>query len=517
MTTFPFIAIVGQERLRQALLLNAVNPAVGGVLIQGESGTAKSTAVRGLAALMPDIEVTDGCPFGCNPAAPCERCLGCADAGKTTIVSTRPQRVVELPLNATEDRVAGSIDLARALAGGVRSLEPGLLARANRGILYVDEINLLDDHLVDLLLDAAASGVNTVEREGISLSHPARFLLVGTMNPEEGELRPQIADRLGLTVHVDPLEGLEERAAIMRRREQFTRDPGAVRQAYEEAEQALRENIAEASGVIGSIRVPAEHYATSARLVLANDVGSHRADIALLECAKAIAALAGRDETSVDDLVDAGVLVIPHRLEREPFEDGPLLEPVELKRVLDNLVAAPGAQKKLTRRDRGRHRLRRCPLRAADRGRSGADTRRARAAHAPRQGRAGNGGATRAGSHRREARQVSTRATAYRPAGCPATSRSTQPSALRLSAAWRQGRARSRSVPATCARRSGLTGRRSRSGSLSTTATRSTPSTWSRRRKAWPGRCSTTPRRATTVWRWWHSTAPGPRRRSRSR
>jgi magnesium chelatase subunit I len=227
---FPFTAVVRQERLKRALLLNAVNPAVGGVLVKGPSGTGKSTAVRGLAALLPEIDVVADCPFSCDPDRPgCESCRSRSDLPRIR----RRRRIVDLPLNATEDRVAGTVDIARALREGERALEPGLLAEANRGILYVDEINLLDDHLVDLLLDAAALGVNVVEREGVSLAHPARFLLVGTMNEEEGELRPQIADRLGLQVEVEPIGEPKARAEVMRRREAFTRDPALLMAQYD--------------------------------------------------------------------------------------------------------------------------------------------------------------------------------------------------------------------------------------------------------------------------------------------
>ncbi len=216
----PFTSLVGQDTMKQALLLNAVNPAIGGVLIRGEKGTAKSTAVRGLAALLPDVAVVSGCRFQCDPGAPalwCEECVARARGGETLHAVSRPMRVVELPVNASEDRVVGSIDVEAAIKRGERRFEPGLLAAANRNLLYVDEVNLLDDHLVDVLLDAAAMGVNTVEREGVSLSHPARLMLVGTMNPEEGELRPQLLDRFGLCVDVGGLRALDDRVRVMQR------------------------------------------------------------------------------------------------------------------------------------------------------------------------------------------------------------------------------------------------------------------------------------------------------------
>ena len=257
LSTFPFTAIVEQQRLKRALLLNAVNPAVGGLLVSGPSGTAKSTAVRALAELLPEIEVVAGCAFVCDPAAPaCDDCRARADAGEALPARRRRRRVVTLPLNATEDRVAGTIDMARALTEGIKALEPGLLAEANRGILYVDEINLLDDHLGDILLDAAAMGENVVEREGMSITHPARFLLVGTMNPEEGDLRPQLADRIGLHVEVEPLRDPELRGEVIRRREAFTTDPEALAGRFASYQEELRARVDGAVARLAGVQVP---------------------------------------------------------------------------------------------------------------------------------------------------------------------------------------------------------------------------------------------------------------------
>src|ERR1700716_1942704 len=248
--TFPFSAIVGQERMKVALCLNAVHPGVGGVLIRGERGTGKSTAVRALVRLLPEQSVVIGCHFGCDPDEPEHLCVDCRerlDAGEDPLPpTTRRMRVVELPINASEDRVVGTIDLEAALKEGSRRFEPGVLAEANRNILYVDEVNLLDDHIVDVLLDAAAMGQNTVEREGVSVSHPSRFILVGTMNPEEGDLRPQLLDRFGLCVDVAGIRDVEQRVAIVERREEFEEDPEDFIAQYADSELAESEAIAEA-------------------------------------------------------------------------------------------------------------------------------------------------------------------------------------------------------------------------------------------------------------------------------
>jgi magnesium chelatase subunit D len=288
----PFTALVGQESMRQALVLNAVNPSIGGVLIRGEKGTAKSTAVRALAALLPDIEVVADCPYGCPPDQPEVQCADCrerAARGEELPVARRQMRVVDLPINASEDRVVGTIDIEAAIKHGERRFEPGVLAEANRNILYVDEVNLLDDHLVDVLLDAAAMGVNMVEREGISVWHPARFILVGTMNPEEGELRPQLLDRFGLCVDVRGLRDVAERVRIME--QEHRRGSEALSDEYAVAEQRLREVIVKAEELHPLVEVPAtmRHFAS----LVCVDAGAlgHRADIVVTRTARTLAAL----------------------------------------------------------------------------------------------------------------------------------------------------------------------------------------------------------------------------------
>jgi Mg-chelatase subunit ChlI len=342
---FPFAAIVEQERLKQALLLNAVNPRIGGVLIKGPSGTGKSTAVRGLSELLPEIAVVADCPFSCDPEHPgCDSCRA-RPRGDLPVVRRR-RRIVDLPLNATEDRVSGSVDVARALTEGELALEPGLLADANRGILYVDEINLLDDHLTDVLLDAAALGVNVVEREGVSISHPARFLLVGTMNEEEGELRPQIADRIGLEVDVEALTEPEARAEVVRRREAFAHDPDGFRATWATAQEDLAEHVAAAESRLDEVGLSNALYAAVGQLVVRSGVDSHRADITIVECAKAIAALAGRNEADADDVLAAAELALGHRLALDPFAPAPEVEPQVLRRILEEALEVEVSRKK---------------------------------------------------------------------------------------------------------------------------------------------------------------------------
>ena len=319
---YPFTAVVGQERLKRALLLNAINPRVGGVLIRGEKGTAKSTAVRALARLLPTQQVVADCLYGDPPNDPqrmCDSCHARWMAGEELPIVERPTRLVELPVNASEDRVVGSLDLEHALAEGQRRFEPGLLAEANRGILYVDEVNLLDDHLVDLLLDAAAMGVNTVEREGISVSHPARFILVGTMNPEEGELRPQLLDRFGLVVEIGGLRDVDDRIAIIQRRMGYDSDPETFAEGWYAAEALLQTRIREAKLLLPSVQMTERDMGIVARLAVELGVDGHRADLAILEAARTHAALEGRTSLGPDDIRVAAELALPHRLRRQPF------------------------------------------------------------------------------------------------------------------------------------------------------------------------------------------------------
>lgn len=346
---YPFTAIVNQKIMKTALLINAVNPNVGGVLIRGTSGTAKSTAVRALAELLPEIETVADCPFNCHPGLEAARCPTCrerAENNETLPAVFRKRALVNLPLNATEDRVAGTLDLTRALKEGVKALEPGLLAEANRGILYIDEINLLDDQIIDILLDAAALGINTVEREGISVSHPASFILVGTMNPEEGELRPQIADRIGLQIEVQGLETVEERVEIMERYERFLKDRFAFIRSYEEEQRRLQEKIGQAERLLPEVTFPAPFYQAVARLTARFEVPSHRADLTIVQCARTMAALDQRKEVRLSDLHEAAYLALGHRVPTDPFAAGPALEKRDIERALEKIFTETWPEKK---------------------------------------------------------------------------------------------------------------------------------------------------------------------------
>src|SRR2546429_3544985 len=314
---YPFSAIVGQDKMKLALILNAIHPAIGGVLIRGEKGTGKSTAVRALARLLPELAVVADCPYRCDPDAPEALCSDCQDrvaGGEALPRGRRRMRVVELPINASEDRVVGAIDIEAAIKSGERRFEPGVLAEANRNILYVDEVNLLDDHLVDVLLDAAAMGVNVVEREGISIWHPARFILVGTMNPEEGDLRPQLLDRFGLTVDVEGIKDIGQRVQIVERREEWESDPASFSQRFADQDAEIGTRIAEAivrfphvvmpAGILralAELNVSLQGDAPSTRLVARNDSHAPAAHLGFLEIA-------------VLPVDEVGAMVLAHRV-----------------------------------------------------------------------------------------------------------------------------------------------------------------------------------------------------------
>ncbi len=321
---FPFTAIVGQEPMRRALVLNAIYPQIGGVLIRGERGTAKSTAARALAALLPEIEVVANCRFGCDPDQPaawCTECVERAEENGPLPRLVRQTQFVDLPVSATEDRVVGTLDIERAIQEGRRHFDPGVLAAANRGVLYVDEVNLLDDHVVDLLLDAAAMGVNIVEREGISFSHPARFILIGTMNPEEGDLRPQLLDRFALCVDIQGIHEPLARVTIMERNLACEADPEDFYAEWLPKEQALSEEIARARELLPQVAYNPSDLTTIATLMAELGVDGHRADLVVLKAARAQAAFQGRTHLTDRDILLAAELALPHRLKRHPLQD----------------------------------------------------------------------------------------------------------------------------------------------------------------------------------------------------
>ncbi|MET8490425.1 MULTISPECIES: putative cobaltochelatase [unclassified Streptomyces] len=339
-TPFPFTAVVGQDDLRLALLLNAVSPSVGGVLVRGEKGTAKSTAVRALTSLLPEVAVVPGCRFSCDPAAPDPGCPDGPHEGGG-VGASRPARMVELPVGASEDRLVGALDIERALAEGVKAFEPGLLAAAHRGILYVDEVNLLHDHLVDLLLDAAAMGASYVEREGVSVRHAARFLLVGTMNPEEGELRPQLLDRFGLTVEVAASREPDQRVEVVRRRLAYDDDPAAFAASWGDEETAVRQRIVAARTLLPRVRLGDSALRQIATVCSAFEVDGMRADIVMARTATALAAWAGRTDVLAEDVRQAALLALPHRRRRNPF-DAPGLDEDKLDQTLEEFSDSSG-------------------------------------------------------------------------------------------------------------------------------------------------------------------------------
>ena len=321
--TFPFTAIIGQEEMKKALVLNVVNPRLGGVLIQGEKGTAKSTAVRALADLLPPRLCIKGCKFHDDPNDKSNWCDECHEKYDNAAPETEelPMKVVELPVSATEDRVVGTLDIEAAIKEGKRSFETGILADANRNILYVDEINLLDDHVVDVLLDSAAMGINTVEREGISYSHPARFSLVGTMNPEEGDIRPQLLDRFALSVYVAGEKDLDKRAEVIKRRLEYEDDPEEFIKKWEEEQQNQVHRIQRAMKLLPQVTTSNEILRMAARISITLGVDGHRADIVLIKTAETLAAVAGHNEVTKEDLREAAHLALPHRMRRRPFEE----------------------------------------------------------------------------------------------------------------------------------------------------------------------------------------------------
>ncbi|MEJ5240583.1 MAG: ATP-binding protein [Anaerolineales bacterium] len=320
---FPFTAIVNQERMKRALILNAVDTRIGGVLIRGERGTAKSTAARALAALLPKVKVVQDCRFGCDPDRPTTWCTECrerAARGESLPVTERPIPFINLPVSATEDRVVGTLDIEQAIQKGERHFEPGVLAAANRGLLYIDEVNLLDDHVVDVLLDSAAMGMNIVEREGISFTHPARFILVGTMNPEEGELRPQLLDRFALSVDIVGVRDPRARAMIIERNLAFERDPEAFRREWQPKEDELSQQIARARELVDRVTYTTRDLLTIAALTSSLNVDGHRADLVILKAARAHAAFEGRTRINERDIALAAELALPHRIKRTPFQ-----------------------------------------------------------------------------------------------------------------------------------------------------------------------------------------------------
>jgi Mg-chelatase subunit ChlI len=342
---YPFTAIVGQERMKRALILNAVSPRIGGVLIRGERGTAKSTAARALAALLPFVSVVKDCRFGCDPDRPATWCTECRERspdGEPLPVVLQPTSFVNLPVSATEDRVVGTLDIEKAIQKGERHFEPGVLAAANRGLLYIDEVNLLDDHVVDLLLDSAAMGMNIVEREGISFAHPARFILVGTMNPEEGDLRPQLLDRFALSVEIHGIRDARERVMIMERNLAFESDPEGFRQQWLSQEVDLSHQIEQARKLIEDVTHTRRDLLSIAALTASLNVDGHRADLVILKTARAHAAFEGRTAINDRDIVLAAELTLPHRIRRGPFQQAEITTE-DLQERIDQLQGGQAA------------------------------------------------------------------------------------------------------------------------------------------------------------------------------
>jgi len=344
---YPFTAIVGQKRMRRALILNAIDTRIGGVLIRGERGTGKSTAARALAALLPPVEVVQGCRFGCDPHKHITWCTECRERFAETEdppIETRRTPFINLPISATEDRVVGTLDIERAIQKGERHFEPGVLASANRGLLYIDEVNLLDDHVVDVLLDSAAMGMNIVEREGISFSHPARFILVGTMNPEEGDLRPQLLDRFALSVEIRGILDRRQRVQIMERNLSFEADPEAFRKEWLPKEKELSGQIAQARHLVNRVRYSSRDLLIIADLTAKMQVDGHRADLVILKASRAHAAFEGREAITPHDIALAAELALPHRVKAGPFRQSEM-GVTQLEEQIDQLkgTASQGA------------------------------------------------------------------------------------------------------------------------------------------------------------------------------
>jgi len=328
---YPFSAIVGQEEMKRAILIAAIEPAIGGVLVFGDRGTGKSTAVRGLAALLPSMPAVSGCRYGCAPgeSCDCETCREILAGSRQPRVRRVPVPVVDLPLGASEDRVVGALDLERALTHGVRRFEPGLLARAHRGFLYIDEVNLLEDHLVDLLIDVAASGENVVEREGLSVRHPARFVLIGSGNPEEGELRPQLLDRFGLSVEVRTSVDIAERVQVIKRRDAFERDPLSFVRAWDKEDARIRRRLLAARARLATTLVPDATLERAARLCVNLGTDGLRGELTLIRAARAQAAWEGGDVVTEGHLREVAASALRHRLRRDPLDDSGSTERID--------------------------------------------------------------------------------------------------------------------------------------------------------------------------------------------
>jgi len=337
-SVYPFTAIVAQDEMREALMLCIVDPGLGGLLVTGDRGTGKSTLIRALAALLPDMPTVEGCLYSCHPDRIVEDCPSCSAsrASSKKKIKLKPVPVVDLPLGATEDRVVGALDLERALVHGEKAFEPGLLARAHRGFLYIDEINLLEDHLVDVLLDAAASGENVIERDGLSIRHPSRFVLVGSGNPEEGELRPQLLDRFGLSVDVRTPSDIASRVEIIKRRDAFDRDPSKFVAQYQVQEEALRKSLLQAQQRLNKINTPDSVLEKAAELCVALETDGLRGELTLMRAARACAALEGAKKVTLKHLRKWAIPALRHRLRRNPLEEAG--SDARLERLLNEVI-----------------------------------------------------------------------------------------------------------------------------------------------------------------------------------